>query len=444
MTANILAIGLNHSTAPVEVREKVVFPGDQEGAITRSLLELDGVREAMILSTCNRSELIATAEDPDIAVEALIEAMASIHGLNSDSLRQFLYVKRGEDAVRHVFRVASSLDSMVLGEPQILGQVKDGYSRAAGVQATGPVLNRLLHRAFFTAKRVRTETGIGYAAVSVAYVAVELAKKILGELRGKSVVLVGAGEMAELAARHLAGQVGGAILVFNRTYQNACGLAQQLQGRALHMEQLEQGLAAADMVITSTGSCDPLITVAQMKQVMRLRRFKPIFLIDIALPRDVQPEVNDIDGVYLYNIDDLQAVVDENIGERRQEAEHGERIVDEEVIKFMKWAGSLHATPTIIALKDKLESIRVSELDRLDGRLSSLSPAERETVDLITRSIINKIAHHPISFLKRTGLTQRSEMYLDVVQRIFKLNGAAGDQVQDDQLQEGNEPPSES
>jgi glutamyl-tRNA reductase len=426
MSANVLVIGLNHSTAPVEVREKIAFPGNQEGKITRIAASVPGVQEAMILSTCNRAEVIAISGSTDTR-EQLIEMIGSIHEVHPDQFRDFLYVKEGPDAVRHVFRVASSLDSMVLGEPQILGQVKEGYRRASEASTTGPILNRLMHRAFFTAKRVRTETGVGSAAVSVAYVAVELAKKILGHLHDKAVLLIGAGEMAELAARHLAGQVEKPIVVVNRTFENACVLAKQLDGNALAMEQLHEALIKADVVITSTGSCDALIKPSEMKNVMKQRRFRPIFLIDIAIPRDVDPDVNDIDGVYLYNIDDLQLVVEENVGERREEALRGEHIVDEEVEKFVNWSKTLESTPTIVALREKLEAIRSGEMSRLNGKISKLSPEDRETVEIITRSIINKIAHDPIAFLKKTGMRSKQNEYLDLAQRLFKLDGLISD-----------------
>lgn len=422
MISSILVIGLNHATAPVEIREKITFPGNEEGCVARSVLDIEGVEEAVILSTCNRAEIIGLVEDPDAAAERLIAATGSIHGLSPELFRTHLYVKEGPEAVRHVFRVASSLDSMVLGEPQILGQVKEAYRRASRAGTTGPILNRLMHRAFFTAKRVRSETGIGLSAVSVAYVAVELAEKILGNLKDKSVLLVGAGEMAEMAARHLVSQVEKPLLVVNRTYQTACGLACQFKGSAMHMEQIEEGLIAADVVITSTGSCEPVITYRHMKEVMRKRRYRPVFLIDIAIPRDVEITVNDLDGVYLYNIDDLQAVVDENVGERRQEALRGEAIVAQEVSKFMEWTRTLSAIPTIVAVRRKLETVRASELARLNGKLSRLAPEDRETVEMITRAIINKIAHDPISFLKKVGKRSRSKVYLDITQRLFNLD----------------------
>jgi glutamyl-tRNA reductase len=427
MSAVILVIGLNHSTAPVEIREKITFPGDDQGAVTRGLLQTEGVQEAMILSTCNRAELIVTTEDPEQTSERLVIEIGRVHGLDMELFRKFLYFKQGPEGIRHLFRVASSLDSMVLGEPQILGQVKEGYRRATQAQATGPVMNRLMHRAFFAAKRVRSETGIGSAAVSVAYVAVELARKILGELKDKRVLLLGAGEMAELAARHVMNQVDAPLVVVNRTFENACLLARQLQGSALPLDHLEEGLAAADVVITSTGSCDPVICAADMQSVMRKRRFRPIFIIDIAIPRDVEPEVNDIDGIYLYNIDDLQTVVDENIGGRRQEACKADVIVNEEVDKFVQWTKTLDTTPVIVALRERLETIRQGELVRQNGKLSTLTPAQRETVEAITRSIINKIAHDPIAFLKKAGLTSKRNDYFYAAQRMFRLDDRSED-----------------
>jgi len=424
MTLGLLVIGLNHSTAPVQVRERITFLGDQDGKVTRLVADVQGVEEAMILSTCNRAEVICLVDAPGPAIESLIQCVGSIHNLDPEPIRPYLYIKEGVEAVRHVFRVASSLDSMVVGEAQILGQVKDSYRRATEVNATGPILNRLMHRAFFTAKRIRSETGVGQATVSVAYVAVELAAKILGDLKDKSVLLIGAGEMAELAARHMATHVKKPLVVVNRTFENACALAGQLRGYSVTMEDLDEGLSAADVVITSTGSCEPLITAPRMKQVMRRRRFRPIFLIDIAIPRDVDPGVNDVDGVYLYNIDDLQAVADENMGERRQEAIRGETIVNEEVDKFMVWTASLDSAPTIVAFRKKLEDIRIKELVRLNGKLANLGPSEREVVEMITRSIINKIAHDPISFLKHVGSRTRRNVYLDLVQRMFKLDAA--------------------
>ncbi|MCX5860505.1 MAG: glutamyl-tRNA reductase [Deltaproteobacteria bacterium] len=427
MSCEVLLIGLNHSTAPVSVREQITFPGNQDGEVAHRLLSVEGVGEAIIFSTCNRSEILSVAEDASATTPRLINAISLINAIKPESFMDHLYVKVGTDAVRHVFRVASSLDSMVVGEPQVLGQVKECYKRASAVNATGPILNRLMHKAFFTAKRVRSETGVALAAVSVAYVAVELAKKILGDLRDKSVLLVGAGEMAELAARHLAGQVEKQVTVVNRTFENACVLAKQLHGRAAVMEQIEECLVTADIAITSTGSCETLIKCAHLAKVMRRRRYRPIFLIDIAMPRDVEPEANDIDGVYLYNIDDLQSVAAENMGERRQEALRAENVVLEEVAKFMDWTRSLDSTPTIVAIRQKLETIRQSELARCNGKLADLTAGQREAVEMITRSIINKIAHDPIAFLKKTKSRPKRNLYLDVAQRLFDIRGPESD-----------------
>jgi glutamyl-tRNA reductase len=399
----------------------ITFPGNEDGELSRKFLSEGKVREALIISTCNRSEVLLVAENVFGMIEGIIELIGRIHGIQSSSFRDFLYVKTGGDAVQHIFRVSSSLDSMVLGEPQILGQVKEGYRRAGSAKATGPILNRLMHKAFFTAKRVRNETGIGLAAISVAYVAVELARKILGDLRDKSVHLIGAGEMAELAARHLAGCVERPPVVLNRTLENACILAERLKGQADTLSALDNYLVEADVVITSTGSCEALIRKDQMAKIMKRRRFRPLFMIDIALPRDVDPTVNELDGVYLYNIDDLQAVAAENLTQRKQEALRAEKIVAEETSKFMNWTSSLSLTPTVVAIRKKLEEIRTSELARSNGKLADLTSEQRAAVEMVTRSIINKIAHYPVSFLKRAKSRTNQSLYLDVAQRLFQL-----------------------
>ncbi len=427
MNRGILIVGLNHKTAPVELREKISFPGNSEGTITQRFMKIPGLEEIMILSTCNRAEVIACVSNLENTPDRVVEMIFSVHDTDRETFENHLYSKLNSDAVTHLFRVASGLDSMVLGEPQILGQVKESYRRAADVNATGPILNRLLHRAFFSAKRVRTETAIGLSAVSVAYVAVELAKKILGDLNDKSVLLIGAGEMAELAAKHLISHVDKPVTVVNRTYENACILADRLQGCAVELEGIYDAVADADVVITSTGSCEPILRSSEMKSVMKKRRYRPVFLIDIAIPRDVDPEVNDLDGVYLYNIDDLQAVVEENIGERKKEALKGEEIVRDETDKYMKWLQSLESTSTIVALRQKLESIRQGELSRLNGKLSKLGPEEREIIEMLTKSIMNKVAHDPITFLKKTSSRSKNSDYVDLTQRLFKLNGLSHD-----------------
>ncbi len=427
LSNNFLVLGINHNTAPVLVRERITFPGNSDGSVTRHIVQVGGILECIIVSTCNRSELIAVTRNPDSSCEALMELVCRLHGLTRDSVQSYFYVKRGEQAVRHVFRVTSSLDSMVLGEPQIVGQVKEAFKRDAAANTTGPLLNRLMHRAFFTAKRVRTETGVALAAVSIAYVAVELAKKILGDLAQRQPLLIGAGDMAELTAKHLATCVNKPIKIINRTFENACSLASQFKGSAESMDRLYEALESADVVISSTGSCDPVINFGEMKKVMRKRRHRPIFMIDIAIPRDIEPEVNDLDGVYLYNIDDLQSVVDENIGGRRLEAEKAEEIVDQEVRKFLSWTKSLEWAPTIVALKEKFEQIRSAEISRMNGKLNDLNVAERDAIEILTRAIVNKIAHGPISFMKKSIKTSRSNQHVDFVQRVFDLDTFVSD-----------------
>ncbi|MBD3398682.1 glutamyl-tRNA reductase, partial [Candidatus Micrarchaeota archaeon] len=332
-----------------------------------------------------------------------------------------LYVKREKDAIRHVFRVAASLDSMVLGEPQILGQVKDAYRKATRSRSTGPILNRLMHKSFFTAKRVRNETGVGLAAVSVAYAAVELGAKILGDLRKRKVLLVGAGEMAELAARHLMRQVDSPMEIANRTYETAVCLAEEMQGCAVEMESVNEAIERADVVITSTASCEPIIHKDLMKKIMKNRRYKPIFFIDIAIPRDVDPEVEELEGVYLYNIDDLQSVVTSNEDERKKEAQRGELIINQEVDKFSQWLTSLDSAPTIVALLEKMERIRSNEISKMNGKLSGLTQEQKEAIEAITKGIINKIAHDPIVFLKKMSSRNSGNHYTDVTQKMFHL-----------------------
>ncbi len=432
MKQEIVLVGLNHCTAPVSIRELITFPGNEDGATTRRFLTIRGVSEAVVVSTCNRSEVLLVAEIAAHVTDKVIQLVSDIHGVPEKSFSKFLYVKRGRDAVHHLFRVAASLDSMVLGEPQILGQVKEGYRRATYANATGPILNRLMHKAFFTAKRVRSETGVALAAVSVAYVAVELAKKILGDLKSACVLLLGAGEMAELAARHLVGHVTNPPVVLNRTLENACLLANRLNGRADTLDALTHYLLEADVIITSTGSCESLIRKDQVEKIMKKRRYRPLFLIDIALPRDVEPSVNELDGVYLYNIDDLQTIAAENLTERRHEAMRAEKIVDEETAKFMEWTVSLSCTPTLVGIRNKLEEIRLSELARCNGKLAGLTPEQRETVEIITRSIVNKIAHYPISCLKRTKSKAKQSLYVDVAQELFALSGETDLSSQED------------
>jgi glutamyl-tRNA reductase len=349
--------------------------------------ELACVKEGMFLSTCNRVEALFTTEQTDEAKGSVIAVLSKLGGMPSESLCSNLFTYEDRDAVRHIFRVASSLDSMVIGEPQILGQIKEAYTSATKENTTGVILNRLLHRAFHTAKRVRTETGISDAAVSVSYAAVELAKKIFYDFKGKKVLLIGAGEMAELAARHLLSQGVSAITVANRTFQKAVEVAQVFKGVPVSFEEIGAQLLEADIVISSTAAPGYVITHDQVKGSMKKRRNRPLFFIDIAVPRDVEPEVNDLENVYAYDIDDLKGIIQMNRGQREEEAIKAERIVEEEVIKFEQWLKTLEVVPTIVSLKEKAETIRQAELKKSLSSLGELSPSQMKSLEALTLSI---------------------------------------------------------
>jgi glutamyl-tRNA reductase len=418
----LLVIGLNHETAPLEIRERLAF---QEHDLKDALWQarsLSSVKEAMILSTCNRVEIYAAAHEKGKADPELKHFLSSHHGLSLDEFERNLYCLDEEEAVRHVFRVAASLDSMVKGEPQILGQIKAAYNLATESGTSGPLLNKLLHRAFHVAKRVRAETRISNSAVSVSFVAVELARKIFGSLEGKTALLIGAGEMCELAARHLVSGGVEKVLVTNRTYGRAVALAQEFHGEPIPFEEIFQGLKRADIVISSTGSSQYLLRHGQVAQILRERKQKPIFLIDIAVPRDIEPAVNDIENAYLYNMDDLQQVVNQNIKDREKEAERAEAIVSAEVVKFLHWHRSLEVTPTIIALRSRFEKIRKQELQKTLSLHPHFSDRERQSLEALTSAIVNKILHEPLTLLKQRGQDGSSDLYVDALQDLFQLS----------------------
>jgi glutamyl-tRNA reductase len=375
----------------------------------------------MIVSTCNRVEVYAATRETEKAIHDLKDFLSQYHGLPLKEFDKSLYSHVGEEAVKHIFRVASSLDSMVVGEPQILGQIKEAYDRAQQSKTSGLILHRLLHRAFHVAKRVRTETKIAISAVSVSSVAVELAEKIFGTLKKKTVLLVGAGEMCELAARHLVSGGAEKILVTNRTEERAIALAQQFKGDAFPFAEMGQGLRKTDIVISATNSPQYLIGHDQITKVMKDRRQRPIFFIDIADPRDIEPKVGDIENVYLYNIDDLQKVAHENIKDREKEAQKAEAIVQDEVVKFVNWYHSLDVTPTIVALRKKFEEIRKKELEKTLSLHPGFSDKEKRSLEALTSAIINKILHAPITLLKRTDEEAMSDLYLDTLHALFGL-----------------------
>jgi glutamyl-tRNA reductase len=383
------------------------------------------VRENMIVSTCNRVEVYAATRQTEEAILDLKHFLSQYHGLPLKEFEKSLYSLMGEEAVKHIFRVASSLDSMVVGEPQILGQIKSAYEMAVESKTSGIILHRLLHRAFHVAKRVRTETKIGDSAVSVSSVAVELAQKIFEALEKKTVLLIGAGEMCELAARHLVSGGVEKVWVTNRTYERAVALAQEFKGEAIPFDEMNHGLKKVDIVISATDSPQYLIRHDQMAKVIKERKQKPIFFIDIADPRDIEPSVGDIENVYLYNIDDLKKVADENIKDRGKEAQKAEAIVRDEVIKFVNWYHSLEVTPTIVALRNKFEEIRKRELEKTLSLHPNLSEKEKKSLEALTSAIINKILHTPSALLKQTNEEAMADLYLDALRTLFQLPEAS-------------------
>ncbi len=419
---HIVLIGVNHRTAPVEIREKLSFSKNKIDPVSLFMTS-PLVREVLFLSTCNRVELLLVTSNPQEAIEDCLRLWGEANGLNLSTFEKHLYFFQDIEAVIHLFKVGAGLDSMVLGEPQILGQLKEAYRYAVERRGTGVILNRLLHKTFSVAKRIRSETGIGSHAVSVSYAAVELAKKIFGTLENKVVMLIGAGEMAELAAQHFLTCGIEKIIVANRTLARAIELAKRFQGEAISLEELEDYLIKADIVVSSTGAPHYILTAKQIKQLMRPRKMRPIFFIDIAVPRDIDPQVNEIENVYLYDIDDLKAVVEENLAFRRKEARRAERIVEEEALKFEAWLEELEVYPTIVALRQKAEAIRQRELEKTLAHLKGhLRPEDIQAIDILTRSLVNKILHDPMLFLKNR-YHQEGKQVIDFTRRLFNLDG---------------------
>jgi len=418
---DIILIGINHKTAPVELRECIAFSEDESASALQTLSRKPHIKELLLFSTCNRVEVLVVTENKREAIDSTKDYIAEVNKIPRQAFEDALYIHEGDEAVRHVFRVASSLDSMVVGEPQILGQVKDAYRLATEAKVSGVILNRLLHRTFFVAKRIRTETGIGGHAVSISYAAVELGRKIFGSLESKNVLLVGAGEMAELAVEHLIRNKVGDIYVANRTFENGVELARRFNGQALRFEEIADCLKVVDIIISSTGSPDFVITRDQVKGVIRIRRNRPIFFIDIAVPRDIDPQVNRLSNSYVYDIDDLQGVIDENIEDRQKEAIKGERIVDEAVIQFRDWSASLEVVPTIVALRNKLESIAETEIKKT-LQSNKIPESGAQAIKKMADSLINKILHHPTMFLKRNSMTGDKSNHIDLVRKLFKLD----------------------
>ena len=411
-------IGVNHKSAPLEVRERLAIPESRLPDTCRDLTAYPGIEEGMVISTCNRVEVVTHTTNGSADLRGFLHDHFHLTG---EELDAHLYEFREKDAVRHIFRVASSLDSMVVGEAQILGQVKEAYATARAVGAVRGQLDQLFNRAFAVAKRVRTETAVGSSSVSIASVAVELAKKIFGSLHGKNVFLVGAGKMSELAARHLMAHGCGSIFVSNRTYDRAVGLAHKFNGQAIKFDDLYDTCDRADIVITSTGSPKAIFHREHGEQFLARRKNRPMFFIDIAVPRDVSPEMAKLDGIFTYDIDDLQQAVTSHVADRCKEAERAEAIITSEVERFEARLSTLDVVPTIVSLQDHLETIRQAEIDRVRGRLGQMTPEQEIAVEALTRGIINKVMHTPITTLKTAAKEAEATTVIDVVRRLFNL-----------------------
>ena len=418
---NLILLGMNHKTAPLDIRERLSISCEEGIRSLRELMHIPSIEGMIYLSTCNRAEVLAQTTDTREAAEHLKGFILRHGNLSREEMNRCLYMYRDDEAVRHLFRVTSSLDSLVMGEPQILGQVKDAYRQAVENQTTGIILNKILHHAFRVAKRVRTETGIAANAVSVSFAAVELAKKIFGGLKGKTVLLIGAGEMSELAARHLISQGIAQILIVNRTYARAMQMAEEFHGTAVAFDHLEETLRNVDIVISSTGAPGYVITAGMVSTALHRRKNRFLFLIDIAVPRDIDPAAGDIDNVFLYNIDNLQDIVDGNIKNRGQEAEKAEAIIEEEVMKYTRWHNTLEVVPTIVSLKGKAEGIVRGELEKSFSWMQNMTSEERKNIEILVGSIMNKILHDPIISLKEESQDYGAMSYVAALRRLFKL-----------------------
>ncbi|HXK06180.1 MAG TPA: glutamyl-tRNA reductase [Verrucomicrobiae bacterium] len=417
----LLTTGVSHKTAPVEVRECLAFREDSLAGALADLRSRAGVSEAVILSTCNRVEITLTTDDT-ADPQAIVDGFLADHkAVSADSIGPHLYRHEGRDAIHHLFRVAASLDSMVVGEPQILGQLKSAYAAAKECGSVCGWLEGLLTRAFSVAKRVRSETGIGQMAVSVSYAAVELARKIFGTLDNRTVMIVGAGKMSELAARHLRRSGASHVFVTNRTHERAVEMAELFQGTPVEYTRFTSLLPEVDILIASSGAPHYILHKDEMQRVITARRNRPMFLIDIAVPRNIEPAVNDLDNVFLYDIDDLQEVVNSNLRERAKEADHAEKMVAEEVERMMARLKVAEVTPTIVGLQEQLEQIRTGELDKARRRFGPFTEQQEEALEALTRGIINKIAHGPISELRSQAGKPDGAHVIAAIRKAFHL-----------------------
>ncbi len=417
----LFVAGLSHRGAPVGLREQLAVEEDKLRELIRDVQGAGVTRETVLLSTCNRVEVYAVADAPGEARAAVFRRLCQHRGVDPATVEPLLYTHLDEEAIRHVFRVAASLDSMMVGEPQILGQVKDAFALAQACETVGPTLHTLFSQAFAVAKRVRTETDIARHAVSVSFAAVELARKIFDGLTGRAVLLVGAGKMSELAARHLVDHGAFPIYVVNRTWARAQEMARALSGTALPFAELDVALGQVDIVVTSTGAPEPVIRRDAVQRVMHGRRGRPLFFIDIAVPRDVAADVQTLDDVYCYDIDDLKQVVDANLRERAREAQRAEALVEREVAKFAARLRDVEVIPTIVSLRERLESIRLAELKRALARVPDAPPQTREAMEALSAAIVNKILHAPVTKLRESSRAGAGRSWTTLVQELFGL-----------------------
>jgi glutamyl-tRNA reductase len=424
---NIIVVGLSHKTAPVEIREKLAVPESRMGEALNRLCSYPGVRETLVLSTCNRVEVYAVVDEAETGLSQVQDFLATAHlALPSEQLAPHLYRHIDERAIGHLFRVASSLDSMIVGEPQILGQLKEAYAQSLTHKASGVILNKLVKKALSVAKRVRTETKIAETAVSVSYAAVELAKKIFSSLSEKTVLLVGAGEMAKLAARNLMSHGVRRTLITTRDAHSAIDLAKRFNGTPIPFDDFRREIAEADIVLCSTGASRYIIRAEDVRRAVRERMNRPIFLIDISVPRNIDPEVKDIDNAFLFDIDDLEMRVERNREERCREAASAERMVDEEVVVMLQWLKALEVTPTIVALRRRAEEIKEAELNKVLSRLSDLSLQDRQAIENLAAAITNKLLHGSLVTLKAEADSNTGTLFIEAARRFFSLDHESG------------------
>jgi glutamyl-tRNA reductase len=418
----IVNIGMNHETAPVELRELMAVGEHAMDEVIQTIRTIKDIKESLFLSTCNRVEILFTTDNETGATEAVIDFLCRYSQIPREKLLPSLYIYNDREAIRHIFRVGASLDSLIVGEPQILGQVKEAFRIAVNQKSSSVIVNKMMHRTFSLAKKIRTETEISGSAVSISFAAVELGKKIFGDLEGKKVLLIGAGEMAELAATYLMHNRVDKIKVANRTFHRAVELTNQFHGETISFEEIGDQLLHIDIVITSTASPEPIIITDQVKKAMKYRKNRPIFFIDIAVPRNIDPHINEIENAFVYTIDDLKGIIEVNLSKRKNEAMKAERMVDEEVIKFSEWLKTLDVVPTIVALKEKCRKIRQKELRKTLASLGSLTPEQRKSVENLALSITKKVLNDPIIFLKRKENRNSRNLYVDITQRLFNLD----------------------